>query len=151
MKNLNVILFLIPVILFVVGCDGSGDNSPNEPSGTLTATVGATAYTAATLGILTNNGFTITTRNSDGIRLDLTFLEVNATGQYPLINRAITPGPGVAGGYYTSGETYNIDSGLVSVTSYSSSRIAGTFTGTARGLLGAQNLPVMGGVFDIRY
>lgn len=113
--------------------------------------MGGISYSASSITILTSNGFPLSTRSEDGRSHDLTFIDINSTGPFPLINRALTPGAGVAGGYFADGETYTLDSGSVNVSTFTDSRIAGTFTGTARGLLGATDLPVLDGAFDVDY
>ncbi len=147
-KACLVTSFLVAVFL-TSGC-GSDSGGNGSPTGTLTATVGPTAFVATTITVTGSTKRTIRTTNEDGFSLSLTFIETTV-GQYSLINQAFDTGPGVAGGYSASGETYSIDSGNISITAYSNNRAAGTFNGTARGLLGATDLPVLNGTFDISY
>lgn len=151
-KPFKTCLSFLVFLLLLNGCDSdNGGNDQTDPSGSLTATVGGNAYSASTITILTSNGFTVSTRSEDGRSLSLTFLDINSTGVFPLINRALTPGAGVAGGYSAAGETYNIDTGSVNISTFTDSRIAGTFVGTATGLLGATDLPVLDGAFDVEF
>ncbi len=145
-------VLVFALLLSFSACDSdNGGNDRTEPSGSLTATVGGSAYSANSITILTNNGLTLSTRSEDGRSLSLTFLNIDSTGPFPLINRALTPGAGVAGGYFANSETYNIDTGTVNISTYTNSRIAGTFVGTASGLLGATDLPILDGAFDVEY
>lgn len=147
-----VIPFYFALVCVIgVGCDSDSGDSNNSVTGTLTATVGGVAYSATSLSKLTSSGLTIRTTSDDGRILSLTFLGISSDGQYALINRALDPAPGVAGGFSAGGETYNIDTGTVNLSAFTSDRITGTFSGTATGLLGAANLTVIGGSIDVRY
>ncbi len=142
---------LAAIIIIFGGCDGTSDDSSQTVTGTLTATIGGVAYTATSFSRLTANGLTITTTSGDGRSLSLTFLGISSDGQYSLINRALDPTPGVAGGYSADGETYNIDTGIINLTAYTNDGITGTFVGTATGLLGAPDLAVLGGSIDVEF
>ena len=146
-----VLLFCAFLISFSCKKSSSGPGSDKKQLvRTMEATVGGQAYKAAEITVLTTNGRSVLTRSADGQKLDLTFIGISGPGQYALINQATTQGPGVAGGYISAaGETYNIDSGTVSLTEYSDTKISGTFGGTASGLLGTPDLSVKAGAFSI--
>lgn len=145
----TVVLALVVGSFLITGCssDSGGDSTP---TGSVTALVGSTNYVSTSLTVSGSPDINVRTTSSEGYMLDLTFIGTS-TGPFQFFNRGLSSGPGVAGGYIANGETYNIDSGSISISTYADGRIVATFTGTARGLLGATDLPVLNGMIDITF
>lgn len=153
---------LMRVALFcalLVACgddNGTNDDGGDDPS-TLTATIDGLAFTAnaAVTAVQGAETLTITGTNSNNrgivISLPIASQQATKTGTYDA-------GPGFAGVV-----TYNIGmslyqtsaaggTGTVTVTSYSATRVAGTFSVTAVGTAGTVgNRVITNGAFDVKF
>lgn len=150
-RSLAAALIALPLTLSMAACDGDGSDEGGEPTGTLTATIGPSAYAATSFSRTPGDDLSIISNSDDGQLLSLAFVGISGPGEYSMINLFSSASQGVAGGYAGGGENYNIESGPVNITTYTDSRVAGTFQGMARGLIGAADLPVTNGAFDIRF
>ena len=143
-------VFIIGALLAGAGCSSDG-GSDADPTGTMSATIGGVAFVATSFTKRDANGRSILTTSADGRRLDLTFVGISGPGPHVFFNPFLGSAPGVSGSYFANGETYNVDSGSIAISAYSNSRIAATFTATARGLLGAADLAIVGGMIDVTF
>lgn len=158
---------LLVLGLLVAGC-GGGDGGPTNPGGgdggsTMTATIGGTAWKAASNAIFVNAGGTardgtlvITgVESPSGISVVLLIGFISGPATQPLgVNGLSTPGGIASVGGGGDGWTTPMSgaAGFVTITTRTATRIAGTFNFTAAHVDPAHipaNLTVTGGAFDI--
>lgn len=147
--NLFTVVGVLTMLL-IAGCD-SDSNGSDKPTGTVTATIGGQPFSAVTITRTGSTNVTYRMTSSDDRKLDFTVIGISSPGQYSFFNQALSSGPGIAGGFYPGGESYAVDSGTILIQTISNSRFSGTFSGTARGLLGAADLSIANGSFDIQF
>lgn len=143
--------------VFVTGCEEAPDGPADGGPTTLTARIDGAPYTgSAPSALLTGSGtFTIAAPPTSTVRgLTLQLFSIGRVGTYPLgVGPSIIGGTGqvvtFAGAQYITPQT--AESGSVTITSLSTTRIAGTFsfTGSRQTFTGPEVTTVTQGVFDV--
>lgn len=144
--------------VLATGCGGKSPTNPSNPGGSsgLTATIDGAAFVALPTGVAAvgsaNGTFSIAGGTASGTGLALNAFNIAGPGTYPM-----GVGPSVAGaiGSISAGgsawsSALSGNSGTITFTTVSSTRIVGTFAFTATGTANASSTrSVTNGAFDI--
>lgn len=138
---------LITIVALGAACGGDSGTGPEGDSGPMTARIDGDPFVAQFVSVQRSSGFVYVNGGGSGQRAIGFVFPDDGTGTY-----TIAPGTLVAAGVQIGAESYtagqSTGAGTISVTTFTDSRLAGTFSLT---VVGPATLAITDGAFDITY